>query len=436
MFKTNRSARRSGANVALAIALMAGSALGTVALEAPAYAQKKKTKEAKPDYSAAFIEAARPVEAALGAATPDAATAATLLPALRSSVSTADDKYAAGGMVYNIGRLTDDSAMQREGVAMMLESGRTPAENVSKFNMLAGQLAYNAQDWAAAQTYLLRAEEAGADIGDTTGLLTETYFAQNQNQQGLTLLRERIAARQAAGLEIDQNWVRRGLSVAYEGNMPDEAVRYSVLYVTLFPSPDAWGDAIAIQRNMLDYQPQETLDLLRLARAAKVLRNERDYLDYVDAADFRRLPSEVVAVLDEGIADGSLQANNPYVTEVRGNANGRIAADKAELSKLEADARAAGAGSTIVIATGDAFLNYDQPAKAEEFYTMALDKPGADTPRVLTRLGIAQMRQGKAAEAQATFAKVDGARQAIARLWGAYAAGSASAPATTVQPGG
>ena len=200
------------------------------------------------------------------------------------------------------------------------------------------------------------------------------------------------------------------------------------------------GDAIAIQRNLGTYQSQDSLDLLRLARAAKVLRNERDYLDYVDAADYRRLPAEVVAVLDEGIANGSLQASNPYVAEVRSNATKRIAADKAELSSLERDARASGASSTIVLATGDAFLNYDQPAKAEEFYSMALDKPGVDTPRVLTRLGIAQLEQGKTADAQATFAKVEGARQAIARLWGAYAGGLANqapaANAATSQTGG
>ena len=60
------------------------------------------------------------------------------------------------------------------------------------------------------------------------------------------------------------------------------------------------------------------------------------------------------------------------------------------------------------MAAGDAFLSYQKPAEAEEFYTLALAKPGVDTPRVLTRLGIAQADQGKSAEAQATFAKVEG----------------------------
>ena len=61
-----------------------------------------------------------------------------------------------------------------------------------------------------------------------------------------------------------------------------------------------------------------------------------------------------------------------------------------------------------------------------------MGKPGVDQNRVLTRLGIAQIDQGKAAEAQATFAKVQGARAPVAKLWSAYAAsksGAAAAPA-------
>ena len=429
MFAPLSNVRRPGSSLALAVALMCGSALGVTVIEAPAHAQKKE-QAAKPNYSEGFVAAYRPVDEALNGEAPDYASIKAQLPGVLAASETPDDKYATGGLYYNVGRLSDDATLQLEGVKQMLASGKTPAENVAKFNLLAGQLSYNAQDWAGARTYMERAIEAGTDSNEVAGLVAETYFNENRAQEGLTFLREAIDNRRAAGLEIDENWIKRGLSVAYEGNNAEEAVRYSLLYVNEFPSESSWGDAIAIQRNMLQYEPQETLDLLRLARRAEVLRNERDYLDYVDAADARRLPGEVLAVLDEGIADGSLSESNPYVVEVRGNANTRIAADKAELSKLEADARAAGASPTIVMATGDAFLNYDQPAKAEEFYTKALGMAGANKERAMTRLGIAQLDQGKTAEAQETFAKVAGARRAIALLWDAYAGNQAAGTTT------
>jgi Flp pilus assembly protein TadD len=51
-----------------------------------------------------------------------------------------------------------------------------------------------------------------------------------------------------------------------------------------------------------------------------------------------------------------------------------------------------------------------------------MGKPGLDTQRLLTRIGIAQFDQGKYADAQATFAKVTGPRQPMAQLWAIYSA--------------
>ena len=82
------------------------------------------------------------------------------------------------------------------------------------------------------------------------------------------------------------------------------------------------------------------------------------------------------------------------------------------------------------MAAGDLYLNFEQAAKAEEMYELALTRSGVDTGRALTRLGIAQVDQGQFAAAQATFAKVQGVRAPIAELWGLYAAAQASGGAT------
>jgi hypothetical protein len=117
------------------------------------------------------------------------------------------------------------------------------------------------------------------------------------------------------------------------------------------------------------------------------------------------------------------------VADAKTIASGRIAADKASLVGLERDARAPTATAATAMAAGDAFLSYDDPAKAAELYTIALTKPGVDTPRILTRLGIAQVDMGKFADAQATFAKVTGPRAPIAQLWAAFAKSKLTAPA-------
>ena len=58
-----------------------------------------------------------------------------------------------------------------------------------------------------------------------------------------------------------------------------------------------------------------------------------------EAADYRRLPAEVVSVIDEGVEKGMLAADDPYVTDTRSEAAGRVAADRADMDTLLADAR-------------------------------------------------------------------------------------------------
>lgn len=422
--------RAVSSRLTLAIALAVATAVGLGAVATPAYAAKKKeeTKTAKADYSKPFVAAYQPLATALKAEG-DLTPLKAQVDGLVAAASTADDKMAAGQFVYQVGEKTGDMALQRRGLDLMLDSGRFTGQDYAKNLFAAASLAYNAKDWATAQRRGQQAIDAGY-TGDAELMLAETYFAQNQVPQGLTSLDTAIAKKVAANQPVPEAWLKRGLAQAYQADLQPQAYKYSGMYAQYYPSTNSWGDAIAIQRNMGRYEGADLLDIMRLGQRTKSLRAERDYLDYIDAADARRLPGETQRIIEEGLAAGKLRANSTLVMEAKSTASGRVKTDMADLPKIERDARAASATAATVAVAGDIFLSYQQPAKAEEFYKIALSKPGVDTARVLTRLGIAQADQGKKAEAAATFAKVQGARQAIAQLWAIYAA-QAAAPATT-----
>ncbi|MFA9200092.1 MAG: hypothetical protein ACEQR8_02740 [Cypionkella sp.] len=416
--------RSAASRLAFAAALAATG----LTLAAPAYAQKKPKEQKeqaapKAQYSKAFVAVYQPIAKTLNAGG-DLAPLKPQLPSLIAAAQSADEKFAVGQVVFNVGAKTSDVALQRQGLDMMLDSGKTPAADLGRNSYAAAQLAYNAKDWNAARTRAQQAATAGYS-GDAELLIAETYFAQDQVGQGLDALDKAVARKGAAGQPVPEAWLKRGLAQAYQANLEPQALKFAGMYAQYYPSTNSWGDAIAIQRNFRNYEGQELLDVMRLAMRANALRNERDYVDYITAADARRLPGETQRVIDAGIAAGKLKASDVFVAEARNVAAGRVKADTADLAGLERDARAAGATAATAMAAGDAFLSYNQPAKAEEFYKTALGKPGVDAPRVMTRLGIAQLDQGKVAEAQATFAKVQGARQAIAQLWALYAAQAA-----------
>lgn len=429
-FTSNRAARtkRAGSSFALGIALASGAVLGVTALEAPAFAQKKSKKDEAPkgDYSKGFVAAYTPINDLTRAEPNDTAAIAAGIPAVLAAIETPDDRFAAGGLVYSFGRTSSDTAMQRKGVDLMLESGKVPAESLANYNFIAGQLAYQDEDWPAARARLQAAVDAGLTSTDPQAIIAETYFSEGNNQEGLQYLAEAINKRAAAGEEVDPMWLKRGITVAYNNDFSDTAGAFARMNAKMFPARDSWGDAIAITRNFNDFESQETLDLLRLARRTDSLRSERDYVDYIEAADARRLPGEVASAVDQGVAAGLVSASDVFIAESLNTAKSRLKADQADLPALERDARKAGATAVTAAAAGDAFLSYGKPAEAEEMYTIALGKPGVDTARVLTRLGIAQADQGKAEEAKANFAKVTGKREPIAQLWTVYAEQKAS----------
>ena len=157
---------------------------------------------------------------------------------------------------------------------------------------------------------------------------------------------------------------------------------------------------------------------MRLMARTGSLSDRNDYLSYIQDADPRRLPGETLKIIDQGVSSGKLQAGE--VAEYRTLAQGRVTNDRNSLPSYEKEARAGSATFASINGAADAFLSYDQPAKAEELYKLALPKAGGEKDRVLTRLGIAQADQGKYAEAQSTFAQVGGTRVPVAKLWTAY----------------
>ncbi len=430
----NRSSRGKARASKLAIALASATFafVSVSALETPAFAKKEKKEEAaKPNYSKGFIEAYKPVEALTKANPKDNAAIIAALPAMDAAIETDDDRFIAGNMTYITGRDTKDRALERKGVGMMLQSGKVPDDAKGSYNMLAGQLAYQDKDWDPARTYILAAIDAGYTENDPQAIVAETYFNQEKPVEGLKYLGGVINKKVAAGEKVDESWLKRGVAIAYKADLPDASASFANMLVKYYPTPTSWGDAIAIQRNFFNYDSQQLLDLMRLADASKSMRNERDYVDYIDSADARRLPAEVNRVINEGLAAGLLNTKDVFISEAQGIAKGRLAGDKADLAGLESDAVKPTSNAVTATAAGDAFLSYQDYATADKMYTNALTKAGVDMPRVLNRLAIAQIGEGKYDEAKVNLVKVDGPRKQIANLWIIYAnqqAASSSAP--------
>ncbi|MGB3710529.1 MAG: hypothetical protein WA985_02455 [Erythrobacter sp.] len=430
--KTVLSRKRSS-SLALAIALATGTATVTTAVfPAEASAQRNRDRDRDAEevdgggYGDAFREVYVPLDEAMKAEGADVAALRPQIDALIPLLNTGDEKLAGGNLVYNAGVRLQDNALRLRGMELMLESGIVPAANLGQYNFVAYQLSAAQDDYARARPYLQAAIDnnfttEGVSAADLQISMAESYFGEERYQEGFNYLREAIEARKAAGQPVDEVWYRRGFVTAYNNEVTPDVYDFAAMWVEDYPTQTNWSDAINATRNINQFQNAEMLDLFRLSRRVDALQNASEYDYYVEAADARRLPGEVKAVIEEGIEAGVVQETNSFIAESLETANSRVGDDRADLPSLEQEAMSAGADLRTVTAAASAFLSYDRYDTAATLYEKALDMPGADRNEVLTRLGISQAGAGNYDAALSTFDQVTGTRMPIARLWSAYA---------------
>ncbi|MEO6154034.1 MAG: hypothetical protein ABIT09_03465 [Croceibacterium sp.] len=423
MFGKFPPARRApGRAFILSVAMLAATvATGSVA---QAQDQPRGQKPAKSGNSPGFAKLYAPLAAIVNAPNGDFASAKAQLPVLLAAMQNADDRNLAGNLVLVLGNKSSDRALQRQGLQMMIESGKTDPAKLPQLQYLMGGLAFDAKDYATARTAFEAARTAGFKDENLSPLLAETYFNSNQKELGLATLKSEIQARNAAGVAVPDGWLRRGLQVAYEGKQVAQANEWSTLLVSTHPTKANWTTALQVVNAVNAFDPQVQLDLLRLMATTNSMSERSDYVRYIEAADPRVMSNEVSRVLQAAVTAGALKTGDAYYGEVKRMVDQRSAGDRTDAPRLVVEATKSANGNAALNA-GDVLYSLSQYAEAERMYQLALTKGGIDKDKALTRLGIAQAQQGKTAAAKAAFAQVGGARAPVAQMWQAYLASKA-----------
>lgn len=340
------------------------------------------------------------------------------------------DKFFAGQLGFTYGGLAVDKPMQRRGLVAMIDSGNVPTAELGKYNYYAAGFAFDMKDFAAAEASLKAAIAAGNNGADVQGLLAEAQNSAGRPADALATFKTLVNNAVAAGQTPAADVLERAVLISYQSKSP-EAADWAIRRVEFYPTQLGWVAAGQILRERGNFGPNESLDISRALDKAGALNSstqsvQREYVEYLQSAVGKvgvLYPGEVIKVANQGIKVTALQATDPFVRDALAEANRRLAADKASLAGLERDARAPTATVKTVLIGADTLLSYDMDAKAAELYQIALGKPGVDAAGTNLRLGIALIKQGKVAEAEAALAKVDGPRKGIAQLWTLVAKG-------------
>lgn len=399
-------------SLSLGVALALGAS--GLALTAPAMAKKEKPAagpnvQLSKEYRAAVV----PIDADIRAGKFDG-----IFPRLDTlaQFQAPDERYTTAALRYSAAKAGNNTAEIRKAIAGMIDSGSTTISNAVQLNTAAGQMAFNAKDYAEAATRLAEAIRLGDKEGDTRIILAESNFQTGKFNEGLAWAEQAVAAKQAAGQKPPEDWYKRALSIAYKNKLSGQIGKWSRAQLLAYPSAENWRTSLVLFRDSGKLEAGPTLDLYRLMRLTKSLAGERDFYEYGQTASDRGLPGETKSVLEEGMATGAIGKATRPINELLGVANTKVSGDLASLAASERQAGSAASGK-VAMSTADAYLGYGQDAKAAALYRIALQKGQIDTDAANTRLGIALARQGMKAEAKQAFGLVTGARSEIAKFW-------------------
>jgi tetratricopeptide (TPR) repeat protein len=403
--------------------------------------KEKKGKEAaaapKKNYSKPFIAAYVPVADLLNK-TKDAAAAKAEFPKVVAAIGNDDDRYEAGILAINIGAGLKDLAFQEQGIDLLIASASTPADLKREYTFRKGAIAYDSKRFADAEKNMLDAYNLGHRANNIEYLISNAMSQQNKDAEAIAWIGKAIDASKAAG-PVNKTYVVRAAVLSAKAKNYAGAANFYKDLIIAENNPDYWHDALAFFDRSRDFNPEETLDIMRLMRATDGLRFQQEYAGYLDSLSYIgvRYPAEAVSLLDEGFAKGVISRNNVTFSERYNEAKARLAEDTRTLAGTVAPAKASPKGMLASL-TGDSFFSHKDYKTAKDLYESALskapvlDKDGGDqTDRTRFRLAMSKTMLGDYAGAKADFDMVTGAnRKAIAEYWVAFITHRANAAAT------
>lgn len=371
----------------------------------------KKIKISGP-FAKAYQELVAAVDANDNAAIPAKVAAA------HAAAQTKEEHFLASQAQLKAAVASSNYAEMATAIEGLIGSGMLSQEQLASFYLSLGKARYNTKQYPQAIAAYEKAQQLAPNNAEIVPLLAQARGAGGNANDAVASLRQAIAQQSANGAKAPEDLYKRALQIAYKAKLPGTP-EISRQWVSAYPTPGNWRDAIGIYRNLNRVDEQGMLDLLRLARAAKALNGEGDYDRYAYAALTKGYPGEAKLVLEEGAAAGVVDLNKDPFKEMIAQAKVKSAGEAAGLDAAAAKGMAAPTAKAA-LANGDLLYGYGQYAKAAEVYRAALTKTGADAGLINLHLGMALARSGDKAGATAALNAVTGPRAEIAKYWLTY----------------
>jgi hypothetical protein len=352
-----------------------------------------------------------------------------LLPTAQAAAKSDDARYLVARVQYQIAAASNDRDGQERAANALLANKSTPADEAARLRAglaalqsarenARAEAAFAAQDYATAERIyrqLLQASPNDERLLRNIRIIQERSGNTSGALQGI---QQEIRTAEAGGGRASEDLYQRAWQVPYRAGQRAQAFTALQALLRAYPTAANWRRALEVVREPAGQDNQLLLDVYRFARAANVMQ-PGEYVALAQTLNQAGLPGETKAVLDAGVAAGTIQASQSDVRRLLGVANSRITEDRAGIAAQVRQARSASGGRQARI-VADALAGYGRHAEAAEMYRLALTKGGEDANLINTRLGATLALAGQRAEAETALRAVTGNRAELAALWVAW----------------
>jgi hypothetical protein len=333
------------------------------------------------------------------------------------------EDYVINRMKLTVASSSGNDAAAIPALEAVINSGKLSPADQANFVQALGNMYFNNKNYPKAIEWLQRYQKESQTPDAARPALASAYYLSNDFAKARDTLLPMIEAQEKAGQKPSEKDLRMLASTAIK--MKDDAAYLVALekLVQTYPSDDFWADLInrGVARKPGFDQNTHLANFYRLEFAALKQLEQEDYVNLAELALRDGFPTEAKKVMDAGYANGVLGkgSNAKAHAALRDKANKGAADDAKNIASGEASAAKAKTGAGLVN-LGWAYATMDQADKGVGFIQQGIAKGGLkNAEEAKLRLGMAQARAGKKAEAIQTFEGIKGAGGAgdLAKYW-------------------
>lgn len=402
-------------------ALLALPVLASAQTAAPAPAASATPVSAAPTVRA---ETAKPLQAAQEAlrAGQHADALARLAEAEAVAGTTPYEAYLIARMKAVARFSTGDVAGSVPLFESTIESSFLPPDDRLSLTETTVKLALQLKDYPRALKWVKAYLDAKGPSAELRRLYPQLLAVTGDHAGAAREMQAQIAAEQAAGRPATEATLR--LLAGSQAESKDDAGYLATLtqLAGLTGKPEYWRELVQRQLQKEGFAADKwRLDLYRLRQAVGVPLSAVEQADWAERAMRAGLPGEAQKIIEAAFASKAL-GDAADERKLRDAIVKAANADRGTLAADETAARNAKDGNAA-LRLGFALSGMDQHERALSLMAAGIAKGGLRQPdEAQLRLGLAQVRAGKADEAQQSFAAVKGTDGSadVARLWLLY----------------